>query len=190
MFYTRTPCNRSRTAQCDSPLATSSDPCIVRALTGTTDPPPCRRLPMECPHAPSIPQSHQLSGRRTASLPTPFLLWGEGFTSPHLPPPPGPRRRQEGLGESYMASKMTQDGSRCLSAASNMLQEASRAHPDGSKWLKSFRRRPPRGQPPSKTNGISMIVASSPFRFRWASEAWTWPEKGPRQPQEGPKRAP
>ena len=35
-----------------------------------------------------------------------------------------------------------------------------------------------------------MFLASSPFRFRWASEASRWPQDGPRGPQEGPKRAP
>ena len=35
-----------------------------------------------------------------------------------------------------------------------------------------------------------MFLASSPFRFRWASEASRWLQDGPRGPQEEPKRAP
>eukprot|EP00959_Pyramimonas_sp_CCMP1952_P037757 790428-Pyramimonas_sp.AAC.1 len=48
---------------------------------------------------------------------------------------------------------------------------------------------PPKAPNPSKTYGQSMICAFSPFRFRRASEASSWPQDYPR-PQEGPKRPP
>ena len=41
-----------------------------------------------------------------------------------------------------------------------------------------------------KQKGGQLIIAFSPFRFRWAPEASRWLQYDPRDPQEGPKRAP
>ena len=98
----------------------------------------------------------------------------------------GPGWLQEGLREPKMASKMAQDTPRSLKMAPNMLQEVSRSLQDGSKWARSLPNRPPRRPNPSKT----MVLAFSPVRFRWLSEASRWLQEGPRGAPDGPKSAP
>eukprot|EP00959_Pyramimonas_sp_CCMP1952_P078639 1643690-Pyramimonas_sp.AAC.1 len=92
--------------------------------------------------------------------------------------PRGCRKGQDGL----------QDGSIKLylkmapKIVSDMPPRGSKTAPNGPKTVPSALRalrRSPRGPNLSKTNRRHMCVAFSPFRFRWALEASSWPQEGP-----------
>ena len=97
---------------------------------------------------------------------------------------------QAGLSEPKMASKMAQDSPTWLKIAHNLPPRGSKT---ASRRLQVVKE-PPK-ETPERPNSFknlrkSFFLASSLFRFRWASEASRWLQDGPRGPQEGPKRAP
>eukprot|EP00959_Pyramimonas_sp_CCMP1952_P055714 1164300-Pyramimonas_sp.AAC.1 len=55
--------------------------------------------------------------------------------------------------------------------APKVLLDAPRPPQDGPEKPNGFPRRPPTGKNHSNTEGKPMIVAFSPFRFQWPSEA-------------------
>ena len=125
-------------------------------------------------------------------------------------PYPLPWAWKGGGGGGVRASKMAQEGSKRASKSQDGLQDVPRYFKMAQDSLRHTSMRPqgcPKTDPsafrafngtlqdakilqkPKKLNVLG-IFAFSPFRFRWAWASSRWPQYGPRELQEGPKRAP